>query len=42
MSGISKEQLKRDEQTLAAFLVYFNVALFGAFLLICFYNALST
>ncbi|GEM_PF-1462976 len=41
MTVISKEQLKRDEQTLALFLVFFNIALFSAFLLICFYQGRS-
>ncbi len=41
MTVISKEQLKRDEQSLALFLVFFNIALFGAFLLICFYQGQS-
>jgi hypothetical protein len=34
MAGISKEQLKRDEKSLAVFLVLFDIALLGAFLLI--------
>lgn len=36
MSAISKDQTKRDEETLAAFLIFFNLALLGAFLFICF------
>lgn len=36
MSVISKEQLKRDERSLVIFLILFNLALVGAFLLICF------
>ncbi len=40
MAGISKEQVKRDEETLAAFLVFFNIALLGAFLLVCFYQSI--
>jgi hypothetical protein len=38
MSGISKDQRKRDEAALATFLLFFNLALLGAFLLICFYQ----
>jgi len=41
MTVISKEQLKRDEQSLALFLVFFNIALAGAFLLICLYQSHS-
>ncbi len=41
MSVISKEQLKRDERSLAIFLVFFNIALFGAFLMICFYRSIA-
>lgn len=39
MSVISKEQLKRDERSLVIFLILFNIALIGAFLLICFYQS---
>jgi hypothetical protein len=35
MSGISKDQSKRDEETLATFLIFFNIALLGAFLFVC-------
>jgi hypothetical protein len=38
MSGISNEQRKRDEETLAIFLVVLNLALLGAFLAVCFYQ----
>ena len=41
MSGISKQQQKQDEESLAIFLVFFNVALLGAFLMICFYQSLG-
>jgi len=37
MSVISKEQLKRDEQSLTIFLIGFNIALATIFLLICIY-----
>lgn len=35
MSVISKEQLKRDERSLVIFLILFNLALLGLFLMIC-------
>lgn len=38
MSFISKEQRRRDEESLATFLVMFNVVLFGAFLVVCLYK----
>jgi hypothetical protein len=38
MSVISKEQTKRDERSLIVFLILFNIALAGAFLLACFYK----
>ena len=38
MSSISKEQRKRDEETLAIFLVVLNLALLGMFLAVCFYQ----
>jgi hypothetical protein len=38
MSVISKEQVKRDERSLVIFLIMFNAALAGAFLLACFYQ----
>jgi hypothetical protein len=41
MTVISKEQLERDERAVALFLVFFNIALAGAFLLICFYQGQS-
>jgi hypothetical protein len=36
MSAISKDQAKRDEETLALFLVFFNLMLLGVFVVICF------
>jgi hypothetical protein len=39
MSVISKEQIKRDEHSLVIFLILFNVALAGAFLLACLYQS---
>jgi hypothetical protein len=39
MSGISKQQEKQDEESLAIFLIFFNVALLGLFLMICFFQA---
>jgi hypothetical protein len=39
MSVMSKEQIKRDERSLIIFLILFNIALAGAFLLACFYQA---
>jgi hypothetical protein len=39
MSWISKQQQKRDEESLATFLIFFNLALLGAFLMICFYQS---
>jgi hypothetical protein len=41
MTGISKEQQKRDEETLAVFLIFFNIALLGGFLFVCFYQSMS-
>lgn len=41
MAGISKEQRKRDEESLAVFLIFFNIALLGAFLMICFYHSIK-
>jgi hypothetical protein len=38
MSAMSKEQIKRDERSLIIFLILFNIALVGAFLLACFYQ----
>jgi len=35
MSVINKEELKRDERSLVIFLIFFNIALVGAFLMIC-------
>lgn len=40
MAGISKEQRKRDEETLFTFLIFFIIALLGAFLLVCFYQSI--
>jgi hypothetical protein len=40
MSVISNEQRKQDEETLAVILLFVNLALFGLFLLVCFYQAL--
>jgi len=39
MSVISKEQIKREERSLIIFLILFNIALAGAFLLVCFYQS---
>ena len=39
MSMISKEQIKRDERSLIIFLILFNIALAGAFLLACIYQS---
>jgi hypothetical protein len=39
MSVMSKEQIKRDERSLIIFLIMFNIALAGAFLLACFYQS---
>jgi len=39
MSWITKQQQKQDEESLATFLVFFNVLLLGAFLMICFYQS---
>jgi hypothetical protein len=39
MSVMSKEQIKRDERSLIIFLILFNIALVGAFLLACFYQS---
>ena len=39
MSAISNEQRKRDEESVAAFLIFFNMALFGAFLVVCAYQS---
>jgi hypothetical protein len=33
MGGISREQIKRDEASLSMVLVFFNIALFGAWLI---------
>lgn len=41
MSWMSKQQQKQDEESLTLFLIFFNVALLGVFLLICFYQSLS-
>jgi hypothetical protein len=41
MVGISKQQQREDEESLAMFLIFFNVLLLGAFLLICFYQSLQ-
>jgi hypothetical protein len=38
MSVMSKEQIKRDERSLIIFLIMFNLALAGAFLLACLYQ----
>jgi len=38
MSAISKDQRQRDEKNLARFLVFFNIALLGLFLVICFHQ----
>ena len=38
MSWISKQQQKQDEESLAIFLIFFNVALLGVFLMILFYQ----
>jgi hypothetical protein len=40
MAGISKEQQKKDEQSLINFLIIFNVALLCVFLIICVYNSI--
>jgi hypothetical protein len=39
MFVISKEQIKRDERSLVIFLILFNIALVGAFLLVCLIKA---
>ncbi len=39
MSGISKEQKQQDMRTLTTLLTFFNLALLGVFLLICFYRS---
>jgi hypothetical protein len=39
MTVMSKEQIKRDERSLIIFLILFNIALAGAFLLACFYQS---
>jgi hypothetical protein len=39
MTVMSKEQTKRDERSLIIFLILFNIALAGAFLLACFYQS---
>lgn len=41
MSFLNEEQRKRDESTVATFLIFLNIVLFGTFLLICFYQGLS-
>jgi len=41
MSWITKQQRKQDEESLAVFLIFFNVTLLGVFLMICFYQSLS-
>jgi hypothetical protein len=38
MLVISKEQIKREERSLVIFLILFNIALAGAFLLACVYQ----
>jgi hypothetical protein len=38
MTVMSKEQIKRDERSLIIFLILFNIALAGAFLLVCIYQ----
>jgi D-alanyl-lipoteichoic acid acyltransferase DltB (MBOAT superfamily) len=40
MAGISKDQKQQDMETLTTFLIFFNLALLGIFLLICFYQNL--
>ncbi len=39
MSGISKQQQQQDERSLSVFLVFFNIFLLGAFLLICLHQS---
>jgi len=33
MAGISREQIKRDEASLSVLLIFFNIALFGIWLI---------
>ncbi len=40
MAGISKEQEKRDEQSLINFLIVFNVTSLCIFLILCVYNSI--
>jgi hypothetical protein len=40
MAGISKDQKQQDMESLTTFLIFFNLALLGIFLLICFYQNL--
>jgi hypothetical protein len=40
MAGISKEQQKRDEQSLVNFLTIFNFAMLGVLLMICIFNSI--
>ena len=39
MSWMTKQQQKQDEESLAMFLIFFNVALLGLFLMILFYQS---
>jgi hypothetical protein len=41
MAGISKDQRERDEASLAAFLIFFNLALVGALISVWFYQIIN-
>jgi hypothetical protein len=40
MAGISKEQQKKDEQSLIGFLTVFNITSLCVLLIICVYNSI--
>ena len=40
MAGISRDQSEKDEATVSVVLVFFNIVLFGAFLIVSIYQSI--